>query len=63
MTETMNSFILMMMCNPSIQAKAQEALDKKVCGERLPDITDRENGDLVFVEAVLMEVYRWVKWP
>lgn len=58
-TQTINSFILMMVCNPSVQAKAHDVVDRVFGGERLPELTDREREDLIYIEALLMEVYRW----
>lgn len=50
-----------MLTNPSIQTKAQQIVDDFYGHEeRLPDIADRERGELVYVEAVIMEVYRYV---
>ena len=57
-SETLNSFVLMMVCNSDIQVKAQKYLDMALGAERLPNLNDRDRGDLVYVEAVLMEVYR-----
>jgi hypothetical protein len=48
----------MMICNPTVQTKAQQVVDKVFGSERLPDISDRENPELVYIEALLMEVYR-----
>ena len=48
----------MMVCNPEIQAKAQSFLDRALGSERLPESADRERADLVYIEALLMEVYR-----
>jgi hypothetical protein len=47
-----------MVCNPTIQKKAQEVMDKVLYGERLPGFSDRENPELIYIEALLMEIYR-----
>jgi hypothetical protein len=54
----LESFVLLMVCNPTVQSKAQKIIDKVLGGERLPDISDRENPEMVYIEAVLLELYR-----
>ncbi|KIJ34578.1 hypothetical protein M422DRAFT_263358 [Sphaerobolus stellatus SS14] len=51
------AFILVMMCHPEIQARAQEEIDRVIGRGRLPKISDR--GSLPYVEAVIKEVLRW----
>ncbi|KAG7086779.1 hypothetical protein E1B28_002709 [Marasmius oreades] len=51
------SFILAMMLNPQIQARAQKELDEITDSNRLPDFTDRAN--LPYIDAVLSETLRW----
>jgi hypothetical protein len=58
MTSSLESFVLMMVCNPTIQTKAQQIVDKVFNWGRLPIISDRENPELVYIEALLMEIYR-----
>lgn len=48
----------MMVCNPDIQTKSQAVLDKVLGGERLPDFTDCGREELVYIDALLMELYR-----
>lgn len=50
----------MMMCNPSVQVKAQKALDEVLTGERLPGYKDRSREELVYIEAIILEVLRQV---
>jgi hypothetical protein len=49
----------MIICNPSIQSKAQRIVDEAFGGERLPEISDRGRADLVYIEALLTELYRY----
>ncbi|TCD64295.1 hypothetical protein EIP91_004273 [Steccherinum ochraceum] len=51
-------FLLAMALYPDIQRKAQAELDAKVGGKRLPDFDDLP--ELVYIEAVAMEVLRWI---
>ncbi|CAE6444787.1 unnamed protein product [Rhizoctonia solani] len=50
-------FILAMVLNQSIFAKAQAEVDVVVGHDRLPEMSDREA--LVYVECVMKEVLRW----
>lgn len=47
-----------MVLHPEVQKKTQAELDRVVGGSRLPDIGDRDA--LPYLEAVVMEVYRYV---
>jgi cytochrome P450 len=51
----LGTFILAMTLNPDIQKKAQEAVDKAVGSERLPDFSD----NIPYVDAIVREVLRW----
>ncbi|KAF9262863.1 cytochrome P450 [Marasmius fiardii PR-910] len=51
------SFILGMVLNPEIQARAQKELDEVVGSFRLPDFADRES--LPYINAILSETLRW----
>lgn len=42
---------------PDVQAKAQAEIDRVVGRDRLPEISDRD--DLPYVNAVMLEVFRW----
>lgn len=50
------SFILVMILNPDVFAKAQEEMDRVVGHDRLPTIEDRES--LPYLECILKETYR-----
>jgi cytochrome P450 len=52
----MMSFVLAMVQSPEWLSKVQEEVDR-VCGERLPAMTDMEN--LPVLRAVVKEVLRW----
>lgn len=54
----LNNFILAMVLNPSVFARAQQEVDAVVDRDRLPSFTDRTS--LPYVECVLKEVYRCV---
>ncbi|EPS93953.1 hypothetical protein FOMPIDRAFT_1170091 [Fomitopsis schrenkii] len=54
---TIHCFVLAMVLHPEVQKKTQAELDRVVGGSRLPDIGDRDA--LPYLEAVVMEVYRW----
>ena len=47
-----------MMHYPDVYRKAQEEIDRVIGRERLPDLTDR--GSLPYLEALVMELYRYV---
>jgi hypothetical protein len=47
-----------MICYPEVQRKAQQALHDVLHGERMPDFSDRDRPELVYLEAILMEVLR-----
>ncbi|KAI0033051.1 cytochrome P450 [Vararia minispora EC-137] len=51
------SFILAMVLNPGIQAKAQEELDSVLGGARLPTFADKDS--LPYVTAIAKEALRW----
>ncbi|KAF8209614.1 cytochrome P450 [Mycena galopus ATCC 62051] len=53
----LEAFFLAMSLFPSVQAAAQEELDRVVGGGRLPDLSDR--ADLPYVNALCKEVLRW----
>ena len=46
-----------MVCNPKVQRKAQDELDRVVGSHRLPDFEDRKN--LPYIEMICKEVHRW----
>ena len=50
------SFILVMVLNPEVFAKAQEEMDRVVGRDRLPTIEDRDS--LPYLECILKETYR-----
>ena len=50
------SFILAMVLNPGVLARAQEEIDK-VCVDRLPEFDDWDA--LPYVEAIMREALRW----
>ncbi|KIY44122.1 cytochrome P450 [Fistulina hepatica ATCC 64428] len=52
------SYFLAVCKYPEIQARAQAEVDSVVGMDRLPSFGDREN--LVYVEAVCKELYRWL---
>ncbi|KAF9261870.1 cytochrome P450 [Marasmius fiardii PR-910] len=52
------SFILAMILNPQIQARAQKELDEVVGSSRLPDFSDRVG--LPYINAIYVETLRWV---
>jgi cytochrome P450 len=54
---TMNAFFLAMSMFPSVQAKAQEELDRVIGSSRLPTHADREN--LPYLNAIVEEAQRW----
>ncbi|KAG0708665.1 cytochrome P450 [Suillus ampliporus] len=56
-TSTLLVFILAMVLNPEVQAKAQAEIDRVVGNDRLPDFNDRPV--LPYVEAILRETLRW----
>ncbi|KAG7087440.1 hypothetical protein E1B28_013406 [Marasmius oreades] len=51
------SFILAMVLNPQIQARAQKEIDDVLGSSRLPDFADR--GCLPYINAILSETLRW----
>jgi hypothetical protein len=55
---SLEGIVLILVCNPTVQAKAQQIMDKVLGGERLPNISDRENPELVYIEAIIMEILR-----
>ncbi|KIJ62827.1 hypothetical protein HYDPIDRAFT_29977 [Hydnomerulius pinastri MD-312] len=54
---TLLVFLLAMILNPDVQAKAQEEIDRVVGTQRLPNFEDRP--DLPYVEGVYLETLRW----
>ncbi|KAJ2921472.1 hypothetical protein H1R20_g15624, partial [Candolleomyces eurysporus] len=54
---TMLTFILLMAMYPEVQRRAQAELDHFVSAGRLPTFEDRPN--LLYVSAVLRELFRW----
>ena len=56
-TGTLLVFLLAMVLNPEIQAKAQAEIDRVIGKDRLPDFDDRPA--LPFVDAILRETLRW----
>lgn len=50
-------FILAMLLNPDVQARAQAEIDSVVGTMRLPVFEDRPS--LLYIEAVLRETLRW----
>ena len=51
------SFLLAMILNPRVQAKAQAELDAVVGKDRLPLIGDKP--DLPYIRSIVAEVLRW----
>lgn len=56
-TSTLHVFLLAMVLNPEVQAKAQAEINRVVGKDRLPDFDDRPS--LPYLEAVLRETLRW----
>ncbi|KIK42208.1 hypothetical protein CY34DRAFT_758908, partial [Suillus luteus UH-Slu-Lm8-n1] len=56
-TFTLHVFLLAMVLNPEVQAKAQAEIDRVVGKDRLPDFDDRLS--LPYLDAVLRETLRW----
>ncbi|KAK7442491.1 hypothetical protein VKT23_016089 [Stygiomarasmius scandens] len=54
----LHSFFLAMVCNPTVQKKAQEELDRVVGYGRLPNHSDE--ADLPYITAIMYEVLRQV---
>ena len=54
----MNTFILMMVCHPEIQAKAQEELDRVLGKDVLPSFEDEPS--LPYMDALVKEILRYV---
>ncbi|KAF8996457.1 cytochrome P450 [Cyathus striatus] len=55
-TSLLLSFIIAMVLYPDAQKKAQDEIDLL---EYLPSLDDRNSGKLPYVEAILLECYRW----
>jgi cytochrome P450 len=53
----MTQFILAMIMNPEVLAKAHEEIDRVVGNDRLPTFEDRPN--LPYIECVMNESLRW----
>ncbi|KAG1809325.1 cytochrome P450 [Suillus subaureus] len=56
-TNTLLVFLLAMVLNPEVQAKAQAEIDRVVGKDRLPNFDDRPA--LPYLEAILRETLRW----
>ncbi|KAG1838113.1 cytochrome P450, partial [Suillus tomentosus] len=56
-TSTLLVFILAMVLNPEVQAKAQAEIDRIVGKDRLPNFDDRPAWP--YVDAILRETLRW----
>jgi len=54
---TLGSFILMMVRNPDVLARAQAEIDKVIGLDRLPDFEDRPS--LPYINSLIREIYRW----
>ncbi|KAK1231747.1 hypothetical protein PQX77_005132 [Marasmius sp. AFHP31] len=52
------TFFLAMLCNPDVQTKAQEEIDRVIGASRLPEFNDRDH--LPYVMAIVYEVLRLV---
>ena len=53
---TLLNFVLHMVQNPDVQAKAHEELDRVIGRGRMPDFSDKEN--LPYIRAIYMETLR-----
>lgn len=49
--------MLAMVQNPSLQKKAQAAVDEVVGHDRLPEFSDRDS--IPYIDAIVKEVLRW----
>ncbi|KAJ3545421.1 hypothetical protein NMY22_g2456 [Coprinellus aureogranulatus] len=58
---TLVNFILAMVCNPEVQAKARAEVDRVVGRDRLPEFSDQEN--MPYLRAVMKELLRQVPCP
>ncbi|PCH39553.1 cytochrome P450 [Wolfiporia cocos MD-104 SS10] len=54
---TLAVFLLAMVLNPDVYAKAQAEMDRVIGSKRLPDFDDRKS--LPYLECVLKETHRW----
>jgi hypothetical protein len=54
----LSAFTLAMLIHPEVQAKAHAEIDAAIGHDRLPEFEDRPS--LPYVEALLMEVLRWM---
>jgi hypothetical protein len=54
---TVSHFILVMMENPDILARAQKEIDTVVGASRLPTFSDRPA--LPYIDAIMSEALRW----
>ena len=57
MVATLETFYLLMILYPDVQAKAREEIDRVVGQDRLPTQSDRPF--LPYTEAILKEILRW----
>jgi cytochrome P450 len=48
-----------MILHPHVQKRAQEEIDMVIGSGRLPNLNDRTQGSLPYVEAIMNEVLRW----
>ncbi|TQV93326.1 hypothetical protein V2A60_010245 [Cordyceps javanica] len=56
---TIMVFVINMILHPEIQTKAQQALDGVVGRNRMPNLNDRQNPDLRYIEYLMQETLRW----
>lgn len=56
----MSAFLLAMVIYPAAQARAQEELDKVLGRSTLASLSDKADGQLPYVEALIKEVLRWI---
>ncbi|KAK0199220.1 cytochrome P450 [Desarmillaria ectypa] len=56
---TIKVFFKVMALFPEIQARVQAEIDSVTGGDRLPTLTDRDQGLLPYTLAALYEVFRW----
>lgn len=53
------TFLLAMVLFPSVQLRAQNEIDTILGRGKLPSLSDKEEGRLPYVEAVVKEAMRW----
>ncbi|KAF8594597.1 cytochrome P450 [Ceratobasidium sp. AG-I] len=54
---TFRAFLIAMILHPEIQARAQAEIDSVLGGNRLPEMSDR--NELPYLDCILKEVMRW----